>query len=807
MTHRPVAARAASAAVLAALLLGLVPATALAAEPITIEARTLVGGRFEAEGWAAIAVSLSNTGEPLDGYVTVESEDGVVRRPVDLPAGAQKQVSVYVRPPSFGRTIEVRFEDRSGTDLALAQADIRVLERTTGHVAIVGDGGGNLRPQLLARAASLPEPIPLTAADIPDRPEPLRGIEAIIWAADSGSLTEAQRRSIERWIAAGGQLVVLGGPDWQSRVAAFTDLLPVEAIAAVDDTPVAPLFDWIGADVPGGGATATASFGTLRTSAVQLVGGDGGGALFAAISRGAGRVSWLGIDLATPPFLASAGAPLLWSRLLPDDRLIQQFTGQQPVDDQVAGAMLQALSNLPSLEVPPAELLLAVLVGYILLIGPVSYLVLRRLDRRELAWITAPLLVAVFSAGTYGLGSSMKGSDIIVNEIDIIRSTTGGTAASVSSFAGVFSPTRASYDLTVRGDALFSGLRNIFVDGESTSPFPYATEQGDPSHLRGLAVSVFGLEAVRAETVIAYTPRLVVDWSFVPGGVEGRVTNEGDVPMEDVAVVSQSGGLMVGTLGPDESKDFALSLDNLGGAMASEQVYGFSSGSVTSAAGRRIQARRQVIDALVGYGGGGWREGPRSGSGGIDAGPFVLGWQVDASPMPVEIDGHSVQRYTQAVEVLSGNPQFGPGPVAVEPSQMVTALVSSAGTVGEPEPGWVTIGDGEAVFQVSLPLEATGIVPTEIELIAGSEPSIIFFNQGNMQATLPRGYRISAYDRLAGEWFDVGDLSLRSHFIVERPARVLDHGNRILVRVTGSGIRKEFRQSTVFVGAGVEGVI
>ena len=806
MTHRPVAARAASALLLAALLLAMLPATALAADPVTIQARTLVAGRFESGGWAAIAVSLSNTGEPVEGFVRVETEDGVVRRPVDLPAGAQKQVTVYARPPSFGRTLEIQFENRSGTELATAQAEIRVLERTTGHVAIVGDGGGNLRPQLIARAAGLPEPIPLAAADIPERPEPLRGIEAIIWAGDSGSLTEAQRRSIERWIAAGGQLVVLGGPDWQSRVAAFTDLLPVEAIGAVDGTPVSPLYEWIGADVPDDAATATASFGTLRPGAVELVGGEGG-ALFAAISRGAGRVSWLGIDLATPPFRASPGASLLWSRLLPDDRLIQQFVGPQPIDDQVAGAMLQALSNLPSLEVPPAELLLAVLVGYILLIGPVSYLVLRRLDRRELAWITAPLLVAVVSVGTYGLGSSIKGSDIIVNEIDIVRSTAGGTAASVSSFAGVFSPTRASYDLTVRGDALFSGLRNIFVDGESTTPFDYATEQGDPSHLRGLAVSVFGLEAVRAETVIAYTPNLVVEWSFVPSGVEGRVTNEGEVPMEDVAVVSQSGGIMVGTLDPSESRAFALSLNDFGGAMASQQVYGFSSGNITTAAGRRIQARRQVIDALVGFSEGGFPGRLGNASGGIDAGPFVLGWQVDASPMPVEIDGHRVQRYAQSVEVLSGNPQFGPGTVRVEPSQMVTAMISSAGTVGEPEPGWVTIGEGEAVFQVSLPLEATGIVPSEVELIAGSDPGIIFFNRGNMQATLPRGYRLAAYDRVAGEWFDVGDLSLRSHFTVEQPARVLDRGNRILVRVTGSDIPKDFGQSTVFVSASVEGVI
>ena len=67
--------------------------------------------------------------------------------------------------------------------------------------------------------------------------------------------------------------------------------------------------------------------------------------------------------------------------------------GIGPADEEIAASMIQALSNLPSLEVPPAELLLAVLVGYILLIGPISYLVLRRLDRRELAWVTAPLLV------------------------------------------------------------------------------------------------------------------------------------------------------------------------------------------------------------------------------------------------------------------------------------------------------------------------------------------------------------------------------------------------------------------------------
>src|SRR5918996_2176469 len=146
MTHRPAAARATSAVLLAALLLAMLPGV-VAAASITLEARALVGGRFEAGGWAAISVSLSNSGEPIDGFVAIDSDDGTVRRPVDLPSGAQKQVVLYVRPPSFARTVDVRFEDRSANVLASGPADVQVLERTTGHVAIVGDGGGNLRPQ------------------------------------------------------------------------------------------------------------------------------------------------------------------------------------------------------------------------------------------------------------------------------------------------------------------------------------------------------------------------------------------------------------------------------------------------------------------------------------------------------------------------------------------------------------------------------------------------------------------------------------------------------------------------------------
>jgi len=808
MTHRPGSlARLAAAASLAALLLPAVAAPVGGAGPVGMEARALVAGRFEASGWAAISVAITNDGPPITGYLAADGEDGTVRRFVELPAGAHKQVTLYLRPASFVRTVQLRFESTEGDSLATGSTDLRVLERTSGHVAIVGDGGGNLRPQLIARGAGFPEPITLSPGDLPERPEPLRGIETIVWAADSGALTEAQRSSLERWVAAGGQLIVLGGPDWQARTAAFEVLLPVEGIASLDGSDANAFAAWAGAEPPDGSAVLTAAIGDLRPGAISLVDGSAGGTLFAAITRGAGRVGFVGIDLATAPFSTWAGAPLVWGRLIPDDRVVQQWGGFGPVEEDVANIMTQALANIPSLEVPPAELLLAVIVAYILLIGPLSYLVLRRLDRRELAWVVAPVLVIVFSAASYGIGSSMKGSQIIVNQIAVVRSSTDGSAASVSTFAGIFSPTRATYDLTVRGDALLSGLLGTSFDPRFSGGVPnYATEQGDPAHLRGLAVGVFGLQAVRAEAVIPYTPSLRVTWAITAEGIEGRATNDGSQPMEDVAVITQSGGVMVGPLAPGEGKSFRLSLRNPNGSSASQQVFGTAGFDMTSPRQREILVRSQVIDSLVGYGGG-FPGRPSDVAGGIDRGPFVIGWLPDAMPLEVELDDQVVQRYAQVVEVLSGRPTLGPGPVTIGPSQLATEVVETAGQASQNEPGFVTLGNGEVTFRVSLPLEASGLAPSKVTIIAAQDPGTIFFDQPNFAALFPSGYRMAVYDVVAAEWIDLGDLSIRSRFDAAEPSHVIDGAGRILLRISGTGVPVDFGQIQVFAGASVAGVI
>lgn len=797
-----------AAALLGVLALLLSTTVTLAAGPISIEARALVAGRYEPGGWLALSVTLSNDGAPVSGVLAADTTDGTVQRLVELPAGARKQVPLYLRPEPFQRKVTVRFE-QDGSVTAAVDVEVKVLERGSGQVAVVGDGGGTLRPQLLARAqAGASEPLALSASDIPERPEPLRGIEAIVWASDSTGLSDAQRRSLERWIASGGQLIVLGGPDWQSRSAAFSDLLPIEPPSAFDDLETSNLTAWTGAETSVTGGL-TAASGELRDGALGLVelDGDSGLPLLAIVSRGAGRVAYVAIDMATAPFRAWEGSSRLWARLLPQDQAAQQFGGGFPVEEEAANILSQALGSLPSLDVPPAELLLIVIVAYILLIGPVSYLVLRRMDRRELAWITAPVLVLIFSASSYGIGSSMKGSQVIVNEITVVRAASGGTAASVQTYAGIFSPNRATYDLTVDADALLAPFyAPAFDAGPVANRASYTGEQGDPAHLRGLAVSVFGFQSVRADAVISYEPALEVSWHVGESKVEGSVTNNGKVALDDVAIITPSSGKMIGDLAAGESKEFSLSTRNFNGNSVSDSVYGFMNFDQQGipSDGLETMARRQVIDSLVGYGG--WFPGKGTDfSLGLDRGPFIIGWQAAPGPISVEVDDETVERFSQTVEVVSGRPQLGPGPVRLEPSQLSVQVVSTDGDANQQEPGFVTLGNGEIVFGIALPLEAAKLAPTAVTLLVGSDPGMIMGNQGGM-GFLPPGYTFAVREVDSGEWRDLGDLSQASTFEIDDPASVLDDAGRMEVRVTGTGVQDQFGQMSIFVGASLEGV-
>ncbi len=148
---------------------------------------------------------------------------------------------------------------------------------------------------------------------------------------------------------------------------------------------------------------------------------------------GSGAVAILGFDPTTDWIDETTLAEGLWRTMLP----ARTAGGPVITDDS---QLVQAVSQLPELALPPVGGLAILLGAYILLIGPINYLVLKRLDRRELAWVTMPALIVVFAVGAYGFGSLLRGSELIVNEVAIVRGSPGATEGTAQVYLGVFSP-------------------------------------------------------------------------------------------------------------------------------------------------------------------------------------------------------------------------------------------------------------------------------------------------------------------------------------------------------------------------------
>jgi hypothetical protein len=781
---------ACSAVVLAVVALLVVGPPASAASSVQIDARALVGGRYEVSGWAAISVSLGNEGEPTAGFLVAETRSGVVRHHVELPAGARKTVTLYLQPEAFQRRITVRYEEPNGSVEAVVE--VRVLEQSRSQSVIVGDPDGVLRSQIAGAMPHAPEPLVLAVSDLPERPEPLSGLSAMVWAADAGRLDEDQRRSLERWVTDGGRLVVVGGADWQARAAAFAELLPLDSLVATDGVPQAALAAWAGVARPALDV-ATVSAGSLREGSRSIVRDADDTILVSMRTHGSGMVVLLGTDLGTDAHRGWDGAGRLWDRLLPAGLGLDGMGGEFPVRAEAESMMSQALSNLPTLDVPPAELLLAVIIGYILLIGPVSYVVLRRLDRRELAWITAPLLVVLFTACSFGIGTAMRGSDVIINQVTLIRTSgTDGTALA-QAYAGIFSPERATYRLRADADALMGRLPMLYAP-EPTGP-SIVIEQGVPAGIEGLEVGLL-FDAVRADAFVEHRGSLSIEWRRNGDETIGTVTNVSDAPISDIAYISTWGGRMIGDLEAGASADFRVSDRNINATSASDQVYGFGGFGAADEEQRLIGARRQVIDALVGYG-----SGLRVSTLHVGRGPYVIGWRAGDGPLPVQIEDHESKRFGQVVEVTSVPRALITGEMRLGPADMGSRVVATDGQAETLGQGQVNLVDGSATWEITLPLEASALVASELEVIVGPDPYSVLVDEGG--GFWQPGLTVELRDPRSGGWRSLGDPAERSRFNVADPGTILGASGRIEVRVSGTA---EFG-SPVFVSVSVTGVV
>lgn len=589
---RPVRAFLAAMVVALPVLLGPLASPAAADDPLKMSARVLLQGHTRVGSWMAVEVQLANDGPPVAGELRVDTFQGGARysMAVDLPTSSRKTYVLHAQPPAFGHNLSLSLLANQASIQTLS-VPYQVHNADQMVIGVIAERPQGITAKLAIRSntGTLSAAATLGAADLPDRVEGWAALDALVWQdTDSNQLSAEQLTALRAWLAAGGRLVIVGGTAGIGTLSSFPDdLLPYRPTSSLEIDPAA-VSAMVGT-APDGVADFPAMAGSLaRGHALAMVGDR---AVAAVAAYGNGSVAIVGFDPSARWLADGPGAVTLWQSLIPQ----RTANGTIIFDDS---QLLQGVISLPSLALPPIGGLLLLLAGYIVVIGPLNYLVLRRLDRRELAWLTMPVLILGFAAGAYAYGAALRGTDIVVNELAIVRGALDTTVGSAQAYFGVFSPTRGTYQVEVPGGALLAAPLTPDALGGTTGLLDVL--QGDPSAVRDLSIGFGSLRVVRAEAT-ATVPRMRAELNLADNILTGTLENASEVTLEHVSVVLGASITTLGDVKPHTTMPVKLRLGSVNQQNLADVVVGqFNGGPVAVTDDLTRQAARyQMVQQLA----------------------------------------------------------------------------------------------------------------------------------------------------------------------------------------------------------------
>lgn len=444
--------------------------------------------------WSPVEVTFSPR-IPIAGElaVHVHGQVGSAQRgqAVEVAAGATKVVHLLVPP---GEELAVRFTPRDQDPLQLALPGDR-------SATAVYVGGIGAAPALPATLTSLGSDRAVRAAAVDPAlldagPRAFEALDAVIVpAAELNALTDEHRRSLEVAVAQGLDLVV--------PVAPGDDDLPVtwDPVGAVTAT---------GSDV-----TIEPAPGTWSATGDELGTAGGDRVVVAASPAGDGRV----VATAAAPGNGDLGADArLWAAVLQP----RADPGLPFVNIDHGGFSAGLFGG--ELSVPGSGGFALFVLVFVLVVGPINALALRRWGRRELAWVTVPAVTLVFTLVAIGSAATRAPTSS-----PVIRAAwwLDGVGEELTA-TGVQSSSRgtATVDLPAGHDGIVAEPWSMLTGTVARSA-------------EGTRVAV-PLEALQAATVVSWgpagTPPLQVSATFVDDRLEVELTNDAASTLTDVEV-------------------------------------------------------------------------------------------------------------------------------------------------------------------------------------------------------------------------------------------------------------------------------
>jgi hypothetical protein len=502
--------------------------------------------------WTPVFVQVSND-KPLGAVVELYSpHDSATAMNIHMPIaiGPSAQTYVMYAPlmSSWDNSITLKIRDRATGKLLAEQplldpmadegmkaypslfknTDLFIAE--SGKRRCLGElGAGNEGPQCGF----------LRQSRLPTVTKGYDGVSVLVLnQPDLSQLDLTQQNAINDWVRTGGHLVLWLSEDPIPQGRPLAALLPCEVgdpavvVITSPDLRKAGLADRF-AKLKGRALTpikGAIKVPLLNASSAYAISGP----------RGLGKVTVLTFDASDLIFDRPERATEFWSKALSLDmsekgRPSSVNYGAVRQNNEAAGQIIDLLGNVPGVGSFGFKYVAMVLIGMMVLVGPVDWFVLKRMGRQQWTWVTTSGWIALITITALFIGSLFRSGDLHFRTLSVVDQMDNAVIDRMD-VAGIYSPRTDDYQLeptsvgswwepmsTEQGffrRGVVQGL-DFKQDGRGNLP-------------EAIQINVWNLRFVSGSTVRKDSPRVLAKLSadLTKHRLVGTIVNLGDVPLE-----------------------------------------------------------------------------------------------------------------------------------------------------------------------------------------------------------------------------------------------------------------------------------
>jgi hypothetical protein len=738
---------------LIASLFAAIKVDAQAQSKVTITAQAGLNGFCKVDNWLPVHITVENTGADINARVQTSYKNNLEGQTVDgmdisLPATSRKEFFLYVKPQDFIRNFSASVLDGNKV-LAKTNLNITCASDPTMLFGVLTDSPSTYTIlNNVHSVTGLTKTAQLTISDLPDQAQGWSMLDALIISnVDTGALTPKQKQALELWLAKGGKLFVTGGIQWQATTAGLNELLPIKVTSTQNVTGLSALSAYA-MDSASLDSESVLATGMIQTGANVLV-EQNSIPLLIEKQIGFGKIYFFAADPGLQPLNNWAGMQNIYEHLL-------AFKSPKPSWTNGSWDSYQAktaLSTLPELSLPSFVYICCWLGLYITIIGPINYFVLRRIKRPELAWVTVPVLVIIFTTLAYFSGYIYRGSRPILNRLMLAQAWQGVDQSQTTALVGVYSPNRTGYNVESQDQFLMFPYPDMNENLQGNNNW-LSLKNDIGITLPDVRVEIGGMQSIGMEgslTPLAIQNDLTLTLTDNTPVIKGSITNTSKFTLKNATLVTPSGWNVIGDIGPGESKDISATLINNSNSAAIGQ-YTIQTALGLDAYTKDIDKKRHAAF---------FQAATASDSNNniinVNSGVYLMGWVDNEIPIPVSLQNQKINTTDTLLYFEKLTPTLKTESGALMLTSSIYSWDSSLGdTITTPNSN-LSNGGYTVRFQPSLPVHFSKVDSLTLNIGTNTTPDKIQASLWNTQTKTWDIITLNPYDTSIPEaWKFVG---------------------------------------------------